>query len=198
MTQNETRFAYIAIAICLAFAGCGKKKDLGADVSIGVLGDGLILGTAVASCEDRAIGTRTRSVAKNSLVFGNFSLSYAGVGKTLFVAQIDITVTSPAIVGGSQTVTLASGEIDALLGSPGQTVTGPATATASPTVINSNSDTRSGLYPPCQLAIGGLTLADKTIKSFTATVDIEMVGSAIDANGNVERVEEKISARAEY
>ncbi|MES2962536.1 MAG: hypothetical protein V4760_01510, partial [Bdellovibrionota bacterium] len=133
-------------------------------------------------------------VTKNALIFGNFSITWSGLNKTLFVAQIDVTVTSPAIKGGSVKVPLASGEIESLLASSSQTIT----ATTGPVTINSNDSSRTGLYPPCQLAIGGITLADSTTTSFVATVDIELIGSATDASGNVERVEEKITVRAEY
>lgn len=196
MTRNETRFLFIALAICLVFAGCGKKKDLGVDVDMGLQGTGLILGTDVASCVDKADATTKRSNAKYSMVFGNFSLTYRGVGKTLFVGSITITVTSPNIKNGSQVITMASDEIEYLLGSEGQTVTVPSGSTS--VTVNSNSSDRSAAFPSCQFTIGGLSLVDPNV-SFTATVDVEMVGSAANnTTGEVERVEEKITARAEY
>lgn len=196
MTRIETRFAYVAIAICLAFAGCGNKKDIGADVDMGVQGDGLIIGTDVASCVDKVDGSVKRSVTKNALVFANFSLTYRGVGKSLFVGAISVSVTSPALQGGGQTVVLSSEELIVLLDREGQTITVPDGSTS--VTVNSNSTSR--FFPSCQLAIGGLNFTNpKSTSTFTATVEIKMVGSAVNnTTGDVERVEETIQAKAVY
>jgi hypothetical protein len=195
MTRIETRLAYLAIAICLSFAGCGNKKDVGADVDMGVQGTGLIIGTDVASCVDKIDGTTRRSVTKNALVFANFSLTYRGTGKSLFVGALSVTVKSPNISGGEITIVLSSEELSVLLDSEGQTITVPDGSTS--ITVNSNSTTRN--YPSCQLAVGGINFTNKNTTSFTATVEIKMVGSAVNnTTGDVERVEETIQATAEY
>jgi len=196
MTRNETRLALVAFAICLLCSACGNKKDLGADISMGVAGDGLIIPTSTASCVDKRGALGTRSVAKNAMVFSNFSLKYTGVGKTLYIGAMQVKVTSPAITDGQIEITLAPDEVEALLAAPGDLITVPA-GTDSYT-INSNSATRPARYPACQLAVGPITLQDPNTTTFSANVEISIIGSSSDSLGNVERIEKSISAKATY
>ncbi len=196
MTRNETLLAYVAMAICLGLSGCGNKKDLGADIDMAVNGDGAIIPADVQSCYDKATLSTERSITKNALVFGNFSVRYTGKDKSLFVGSIKVTVTGGGIVNGSKDFTIASTELEALLGKRGQTINTPSDGTA--VVINSNSSAKPAAFPACAMAVGPIDVTDED-SSFTATVDIKLVGSATNTLTNeVERVEEKLTGKAVF
>lgn len=166
------------------------------DLDVGVAGDGLILDSKVSSCVDRAEKSRTRSVDRLALIFPNFSLTWRGLDKSLFVGAIRVDVFSPALVGGEQSFVLASDEVDALLGRPGSLIEIPPGETS--VTVNSNSTSRPGEYPACQLAVGGLQVLPGT-QSFIANVTIKVLGSAENKiTGDVEQVSYTFTAIARH
>jgi hypothetical protein len=195
MTRNETRVLPLIAAALVVLSGCGNKKDLGAEIEMGVTGQGVIVPGSVQSCTDKAAYTTARSVQKNAMIFSNFTLKYTGLNKQLFVTSLRILVSGPGITGGEAEFTIASLELEALLGRRGATIVVPAGETE--VIIQSNvQSTRSTTFPACSLAVGPISISDPD-GTFNASVDIKLTGTASNTlTGEVERVEEKITGTA--
>jgi hypothetical protein len=192
--KSHKRPALIVLALSLPMiTSCGKGKNLGEGLSIGVTPtSAYILPNNAASCVDKAAATRdstiplAHSVTGPLVMFNSFKLQWRQTSP-LAIAFIRVTVSGGPISKVSKT--LAPDEVDALLGVVGGNI--PAATT-----IDSNSAAKPAQFPPCNFLIGSLGVPDGS-GPFTAQITIEVVGSVLDSSGNSKPVKQTVQAQAQ-
>lgn len=191
MSRPNITLSLLALALAATTVSCSQKQTGSDLVDMGVSSGGLILQTTEQSCVDVSTPTSppTRSISAPALHFGGFSVTWKSGDSKLFVGEIKITAKSPKFSGGKFEATLDSTEIEALLGATNATLSAASStelaSSAGGKVYASNSTSKEksgagGSLAACSLNVGGITLADTTTTppTFTATVQIELIGTA--------------------
>jgi hypothetical protein len=225
---RRKHLAAIALAACLIrlISGCGGNSQPnahGLTISLDPNKEVLMGPGPDSSCTDLAsykiglengttatspiIGT---SVAGPVIMFNNFTLNWNS-RDTLFVQGIIVDLTGSGIAGGSTQIKISQTEIEALLANPTAVINPPVTPPPStplpvPTPISSTDPARNAtggtalsLYAPCGLAVGPVPLANgEKTSSFQATVQVTVIGTGQDSDGNQYFVEYQATATARY
>ena len=217
----------LAIVASLSTTSC-SAQNLGVGLSIGVTpGSSVIVPVGnVSSCLDylnfreaTSAATLSQSVSSPSISFTNFSLNWTSTTEKLYVKAIRFIIQGSGIQGGKVSTYMATDEISAMLKTPVITGTPPAVTISGYTGYNGEIDnpfdietnsavktTPVGVVPvtPDSVACGftmggiGLTAGDKTA-SFTAEVEIEVIGVAIDNGSQNQRIViQTTTATAQY
>jgi hypothetical protein len=204
MKARRLTLSILALALAGATVSCSKAQD-SADLEMGISPQGIILPVDGQSCVDVANVTAppTYSLTAPVVSFGGFSLLWKSTSKNLRVGALKITIKSQKLSGGKFVGYLDGTEIEALVGATNATLTKADTADGR--LYSSNSTTKepsSSNVPsrPCAFQIGGLTLTNPndTSQTFTAQVQIDLIGVAFDPNdpGSQTVVRKTVSASA--
>jgi len=208
----RSAFLFLASLPLLLLGGCGENS-LSEGISIDVYPGEALLGPGPdSSCLDRTNYIRqiagnatnptlSRSVEGKVVGFQNFKLVWEREEK-LYVQGIRVTISGQGINNGSYRVTLTAIEIENLLAKP-EGIIEPATP-GNPIEINSSDPTRDAnptlkSYAACGLRIGQVPLVnnDDTLP-FTATVEVELIGTSETKDGVQKFVRARTKARARY
>lgn len=192
--------ALVALAVPALAAPADQLLDLG------ITQNGIILRTNAQTCTDKMSTSKSgqvvRSLMAPAMMFSGISLTWKSDDLNLYIGTIQITAKSPNFVGGSQVVQLDGAEIEAMFGIPGAVVNH---ASGHDLVYSSTSNQKGksaagDQYMPCGLGVGGLTLdPTKSNGSFTADVEIKLIGSAASDDGSVQQnVVKTINTTATY
>lgn len=151
--------------------------------------------------------TLSQSVSAFHISFARFSLTWT-LSSTLYVSYIRVTIKSPQIQGGEYSTDISGAELDALLGHLGSKISGSSDIGNSINTSNftlysddpardcRTTDSKNVLtgatctpasntsiysyYAACGFKVGGIKLANKVPTSFTAPVEIRLVGYSVD------------------
>lgn len=207
MKARRLTLSILALALAGATVSCSKAQD-SADLEMGISPQGIILPVDGQSCVDVANVTAppTYSLTAPVVSFGGFSLLWKSTSKNLRVGALKITIKSQKLSGGKFVGYLDGTEIEALVGATNATLTKADTAAGRLYSSNAASDVKepssSGIPSrPCAFQVGGLTLAnpnDTSAPSYTAQVQIDLIGVAFDPNdpGSQTVVRKTVSASA--
>jgi predicted small secreted protein len=212
----------LVLAATFSTTSC-NSQNLGVGLSIGVTPSSTVIVPVgnVSSCVDSlnflaspTVGVLGQSVSSPSFSFTDFNLNWTSSDEKFYVKAIRVVIQGSGIPGGSVSTYMPTDEIYALLLSPtpSQTVL-PITYVGVngefdvPADVDSNSPLKTtpiaGATPmsvACGFTIGGVSLisGDQT-PSFTAQIQIEVIGVAVKIADQSERVViQTTNATAQY
>lgn len=217
MRKGDGRRAFIVFALGLSlFAGCSDTKE-SEGISISVMpSDNALIGLGPhPSCLDRTNylrsgagsgATLSRSISGITVGFNNFNLTWEKPEK-LYVQAIRVTVSGSGIENGSYTFSLPAIEIENLI-AKSEGIIEPQFDPIDPnklipTVINSTDSARENVapvYSRCGLRVGQIPLVDgeKDTSPFSANVEVELIGTSENNEGQQRFVRARAYARAKY
>ena len=173
-------------------AGCGQSgKDPGEFIAIAVEPRSVfVVGGKGFSCVDLSEppAFRLPTVQPNRAQFSNFKLQWKSDDK-LIVTMIRTSVNSPNL-GGTYKSEISGAELDFLLGTSGGEISGKQT-------INSNDPDPQKKAVRCGIHLGGINIPEDA-RSFTATVQFDVYGYSVAADGAQAPVKQSTTSTIEY
>lgn len=200
------------VGVSLLASGCGEKTEAeGIEISVSP-SEALIGPGPDASCLDRtnflrAVASGSNNTSLNRSVVGpvvgfqNFKLVWKR-SELLYVQGIRVNITGQGIQGGSYKVALTATEIENLLARL-EGIVEPAVGGVAVEINSADSSRESNpsktSFAACGLRVGQIPLVDgNDTFPFTATVEVEVIGTAEAADGTQKFVRARTKVRAKY